>query len=533
MFTLRETADGGLPGGGPRDGMPSGSNSGGPVGRPRAVVIGAGFGGLAIAARLGARGYAVTLVEKLDGPGGRGRVFRQDGFTFDAGPTIVTAPQVFEELWRACGRDFHKDVTLKTLSPFYRIRFDDGETIDCGNAPGQMYREVERISPGDLEGYKQFEKDSRAIYDYAFEIKSHQPFHRLIETVKMAPRLAWMGGHWSVHQFVANRVKNDKLRFALSFHPLFVGGDPFATTSFYCLINHLEQGWGVNYAMGGTGALVQAMADLVTDMGGTIRYGEEVSEITHEGDRATGVKLAGGEVLPADIVVCNGDPATVYRRMLPGRKRRRWTDAKIDRMDYSMSVVVWYFGTNRRWEDCPHHTIVLGPRYKPLIKDIFRRKILGPDFSLYLHRPSATDPRVAPEGCDAFYALVPVPNLDGDTDWTTELAPFKQRIAERLEETMLPGLREHVVSEHIIAPPYFRDVLNSERGAAFGMEPQLLQSAWFRPHNKSEELDGLFFVGAGTHPGAGLPGTVTSARVVDSLVPEAQAARTAEARVGA
>ena len=522
MLTLREEAAGGLPGGGP-DRAPSGANNTGPgpKGRPRALVIGAGFGGLAAAARLGARGYDVTVLEKLDQPGGRAYVFRQDGFSFDAGPTIVTAPKVFEDLWAACGRSFRDDVDLRVLDPFYRIVFDDGTHFDTANAPGFMHREVARIAPADLDGYKRFEQDSRAIYDYAFLKKSSVPFHSFLEMAKMVPRLVWMGGHWSVYRYVASRVKDEKLRFALSFHPLFVGGDPFATTSFYCLINHLEQTQGVNYAMGGTGALVRAMANLVEHVGGKVRYGAEVAEILSQGDRTTGVRLKSGEMLPADIVVCNADPATVYRRMLGSRPRKRWTDAKLDRMDYSMSVVVWYFGTNRQWHDVPHHTIVLGPRYRPLIKDIFRRKIVGPDFSLYLHRPSATDPTVAPEGCDAFYALIPVPNLDAKVDWATELAPFKERVAQRLEETVLPGLRQHVVTEHIIAPPYFRDVLNSERGAAFGMEPQLLQSAWFRPHNKSEELDGLFFVGAGTHPGAGLPGVVTSAQVVDSLVPPA------------
>jgi phytoene desaturase len=522
MLTLRDAAASGHPSGGPGERPARGGASGtGPAGRPRAVVIGAGFGGLAAAARLGARGFDVTLVERLDAPGGRAYVFRQDGFSFDAGPTIVTAPTVFEHLWAACGRDFHADVTLKKLDPFYRIRFDDGETIDCTGDRAKMYAEVERVAPGDLAGYRRFEGDSRRIHDYAFSIKAHEPFHRLIDTVKMAPRLIWMGGHWSVHRYVSNRVKSDKLRFALSFHPLFVGGDPFATTSFYCLINHLEQGWGVNYAMGGTGALVRAMADLVGHVGGRIRYGAEVEAIERRGDRATGVRLKGGEVLPAEVVVCNADPATVYRTMLPGRPRRRWTDAKLDRMDYSMSVVVWYFGANRRWDEVPHHAIVLGPRYKPLIKDIFRRKIVADDFSMYLHRPSASDPSVAPEGCDAFYALVPVPNLDGGQDWEAMAAPFRERILKRLEETMLPGLRQHIVTERMIDPRYFRDVLGSERGAAFGMEPQLLQSAWFRPHNKSEELEGLYFVGAGTHPGAGLPGVVSSARVVDGLVPPA------------
>ncbi len=516
MLTYREApagAQGGPhgPGSGPRRGS-------GPAGRPTAIVIGAGFGGLAAAARLGARGYAVTVLDKLDKPGGRAYVWKQDGFTFDAGPTIVTAPFVFEDIWKLCGRDMAQDVDLRRLDPFYRIRFDDGETLDCSGDPAKMRAEIARVAPEDVAGYDRFAADSRGIYDFAFAQMAHQPFHRIWTMVSMLPRLLRLGGHRSVHGYVASRVKSERMRFALSFHPLFIGGNPFNTTSFYCLINHLEQGWGVNYAMGGTGALVQAMANLVGHVGGTVRLETEVAEITHEGRRATGVKLKDGETLKADVVVCNADPAVVYRRMMPNLRRRRWTDAKIDRMKYSMSVFVWYFGTNRRFEEVPHHTIVLGPRYKGLLTDIFRRKKLTEDFSLYLHRPSATDPSVAPEGCDSFYALSPVPNLDGGDDWAALAEPYRLKVQKRLEETVLPGLGDAVVSSRVLTPLDFRDRLASERGAAFGMEPQLLQSAWFRPHNKSEELDGLYFVGAGTHPGAGLPGVVSSARVVDELI---------------
>jgi phytoene desaturase len=493
----------------------------GPRGRPHAVVIGAGFGGLAAAARLGARGYRVTVLERLDAPGGRACVFRQDGFTFDAGPTIITAPFVFEDLWRICGRELAQDVTLRPLNPFYVIRFDDGEQMACSGDPDAMRAEIARIAPGDLDGYARFARDSRRIYDYAFAKCAHLPFHDFARTVRMAPKLLQLGGHNSVHAYVAHRVKSEKMRFALSFHPLFIGGDPFNTTSFFCLINYLEQGWGVNYAMGGTGALVDAMARLVGHVGGDIRYETEVAEITARDGAATGVRLSGGETVPADIVVCNADPAVVYRTMLGGARRRRWTDAKLDRMSYSMSVFVWYFGTNRRYEAVPHHSIVLGPRYRELLRDIFRRKVIGPDFSMYLHRPSATDPSVAPEGCDAFYALVPVPNLDGGQDWGKLAEPFRQLVQARLEETMLPDLGRHVVTSRMMTPLDFRDRLRSAKGAAFGMEPQLLQSAWFRPHNRSEELERLYFVGAGTHPGAGLPGVVSSARVVDELIPEA------------
>ena len=522
MFTHPTTTRRDAAGGGPPIGAPS-ARGAGPQGRPRAVVVGAGVGGLAAAARLGARGFDVTVLERLDGPGGRGYQWRQDGFTFDAGPTIITAPFVFEEVWRLCGREMAQDVELVKLDPFYRIRFDDGETLDCSGDPAKMRAEIARVAPEDLAGYDRFARDSTRIYDFAFARMAHEPFHDFFKMLKMMPRLIQLGGHNSVHAYVAHRVKSDRMRFALSFHPLFIGGNPFNTTSFYCLINHLEQGWGVNYAMGGTGALVRAMAGLVSHVGGRIRYDAEVAEITHEAGRATGVRLASGEALKAEVVVCNADPATTYRRLMPGLKRRRWTDAKLDRMDYSMSVFVWYFGTKRRWDDVPHHTIVLGPRYKGLLHDIFRAKKLTEDFSLYLHRPSATDPSVAPEGCDSFYALVPVPNLDSGDDWAALAEPYRQRVERRLEETVLPGLRGQVATSRLLTPPDFRDRLRSERGAAFGMEPQLLQSAWFRPHNKSEELDRLFFVGAGAHPGAGLPGVLSSARVVDSLIPEAAA----------
>jgi len=519
MLTYRDAAGGGDTGG-PLGGGRAGSGTG-PAGRPRAVVIGAGLGGLAAAARLGARGYDVTLVERLEGPGGRGLEWRQDGFVFDAGPTIVTAPFVLQDLWARCGRRFEDDVTLKKLDPFYRIRFHDGDHIDCSGDREAMLAEVARIAPGDVEGYKRFERDSKNVFDVAFDKMAHLPFHKLWDMVRRMPDLIRLGGHWSVHRYVANRVKSDKLRFALSFHPLFVGGDPFATTSFYCLINHLEQTWGVNYAMGGTNALVRAMADLVGHTGGRIRYNAEVAEITYADRRATGVRLADGAHLPAEVVVCNADPAVVYRKMTPGLRRRRWTDGKLDRMRYSMSCFVWYFGTNRRFDDLHHHTIVLGPRYKGLLKDIFRRKVITEDFSLYLHRPSATDPTVAPAGCDSFYALAPVPNLDSGDDWEALAEPYRQRVEQRLEETVMPGLRGSVISSRVTTPLDFRDRLQSAKGAAFGPEPNLLQSAWFRPHNKSEELAGLYFVGAGTHPGAGLPGVITSARVVDDLLDEA------------
>ena len=489
-------------------------------GKPRAIVIGAGFGGLAAAARLCAKGYAVTLLERLDGPGGRGYQYEVDGYRFDAGPTIVTAPFIFEELWETCGRRFSDDVTLAKLDPIYRIVFDDGETFDASSNTERMRAEVARISPSDLEAYKRFEAESGDIYKYAFQKLANEKSNTLWDLAKMMPNLIRLGGYQSPHFYVSRRVKHEKLRFALSFHPLFIGGNPFNTSAFYCLINHLEQGWGVNFAMGGTGALVRGMETLARHAGARIRYGATVAEITHEGGRATGVRLESGERLGAEIVVSNNDVATTYRKMLPGLARRRWTDRKLDRMGYSMSVFLWYFGTKRRYEDVAHHSIVLGPRYRPLIDDIFRNKTVTEDFSLYLHRPTATDPSLAPAGHDAYYALVPVPHLDSGDDWEALAEPYRQRVQKRLEETIMPGLGDHLTVSFVTTPKDFETRLLSEKGSAFSFEPTLLQSGWFRPHNNSEELAGLYFVGAGTHPGAGLPGVVASAKVTADLVPE-------------
>jgi phytoene desaturase len=311
------------------------------------------------------------------------------------------------------------------------------------------------------------------------------------------------------------------MRVAFSFHPLLIGGNPLNTTAYYCLIAHLEKLHGVHYAMGGTGAVVRGLVRLIEREGGSVRCNSEVAEILAEGGAAAGVRLANGEVLRADVVVSNADPAWTYSKLLGARPRRRWTDAKLDRAKYSMGLFVWYFGTDRRFEDVYHHTMVLGPRYEGLLKDIFQKKRLTEDFSLYLHRPTANDPSLAPPGCDAFYVLSPVPHLGSGTDWTTMAEPYRARIQQRLEETVMPGLGQHIVTQRVMTPLDFRDRLNSRNGAAFAMEPQLFQSAWFRPHNVSEELRNLFLVGAGTHPGAGVPGVVASARVLDQVVPEA------------
>jgi len=487
----------------------------------QAIVIGSGFGGLAAAIRLGARGYRVTILERLEQAGGRAAVFRQDGFTFDAGPTIITAPFLFEELWQLCGRSLADDVTLCSLDQFYRIIFDDGGHFDCLADDQAMLDEVRRVAPQDLTGYRRFLRHSEEIYRIGFEQLGAVPFNNLADMARTAPDLLRLGGLRSVYGLVSRFVKHPKLRFALSFHPLFVGGNPFATSSVYCLISFLERRWGVHFAMGGTGALVKGMVTLIEGQGGRLRTGAEVTEITTAGNRATGVRLASGETLVADIVVSNADAAWTYSKLLAKAPRKRWSDAKLARANYSMSLFVWYFGTRRRYEAVPHHTILLGPRYQPLIEDIFKHKRLAKDFSLYLHRPTATDPSLAPEGCDAFYVLSPVPHLDSGVDWASQAEPYRQAIQQRLQETLLPDLGHQIVSSKIFTPQDFQDRLLSVKGAAFGLEPVLTQSAWFRPHNRSEDVEGLYLVGAGTHPGAGVPGVLSSARILDSVVPHA------------
>jgi phytoene desaturase len=489
--------------------------------KPHAVVIGSGFGGLAAAVRLGARGYRVTVLERLDQAGGRARVFRQDGFTFDAGPTIITAPFLFEELWQLCGRKLSDDVQLAALDPFYRIVFDDGSHLDTFAEAGAMEAEVARLSPGDVAGYRRFMALSEAIYRVGFEQLGHVPFSSVGDMARVAPDLVRLGGYRSVWATAAKYVRDPRLRFALSFHPLFVGGSPFATTSVYCLISYLERRFGVHFAMGGTGALIAGLVRLIRGQGGVVRTSADVAEIIVEDGRAAGVHLAGGETVAADVVVSNADAAYTYGTLLAKQKRRRWSDAKLANARYSMSLFVWYFGTKRRYPDVPHHTILLGPRYRALIDDIFDRKVLAEDFSLYLHRPTATDPSLAPDGCEAFYVLSPVPHQDSGIDWGTKVEPYRRAIARRLAERMLPDLDDAIATSRVMTPADFESDLLSVKGAAFGLEPRLMQSAWFRPHNKSEEVANLYLVGAGTHPGAGVPGVLSSARVLDTVVPDA------------
>jgi phytoene desaturase len=495
-------------------GVPSTASS-----SPHAVVIGSGFGGLAAAVRLGARGYRVTVLEQLDAPGGRGYVHRQDGFTFDAGPTVITAPFLFEELWALCGKRLADDVELRPVSPFYRVRFHDGTTFDYSGDAQAMRAEVARLAPGDVAGYERFLQASEAIYRVGFEQLGHVSFERWTDMARVLPDLLKLEGWRTVWGLACKHVKDEKLRVVLTFQSLLVGGNPFSTTSVYCLIAFLERRFGVHFAMGGTGALVRGLVGLIEGQGGRVRCGAAVQEILVEQGAACGVQLASGERLMAEVVVSNADSAWTYRHLLPERYRRHWTNRRINKARYSMSLFVWYFGTRRQYPEVAHHTISLGPRYEGLLDDIFRRKHLADDFSLYLHRPTATDPSLAPPGCDTFYVLSPVPHLDAGVDWREQAEPYRAAIAQRLSETLLPGLEEAVVSSLMLTPQGFEDRLSAYKGAAFSLEPVLTQSAWFRPHNRSEEVARLYLVGAGTHPGAGLPGVLSSARVLDSVVP--------------
>jgi phytoene desaturase len=489
--------------------------------KPHAIVIGSGFGGLAAAVRLGARGYRVTVLEQLDAPGGRAYVFHQDGFTFDAGPTIITAPFLLRDLWQLCDRRFEDDVDLKEVNPFYRIRFDDGDILDVSADEAAMRRQIELIAPGEFAGYQAFLRASEAIYAVAFDRLAHVPFDSLRSMWELLPDLIRLRSYRSVHGLAARFVKHPKLRFALSFHPLFVGGNPFTTTSIYGLIAFLERRWGVHFAVGGTGQIVAGLVNLVCGQGGSIRYGAPVEQVLLEQRRAVGVRLRNGEELKSDIVVSNADSVTLYRDLIPAKAVRRWTRPKLNRAQLSMSLFVWYFGTSRQYTQVPHHTILVGPRYKELLRDIFERRILADDFSLYLHRPTATDPSLAPVGCDAFYVLSPVPHLGGNVDWPAKAESYRRAIARQLSLTLLPELENRIVSSRIMTPLDFRDRLFSAQGAAFGLAPSLMQSAWFRPHNRSEDIENLFLVGSGTHPGAGVPGVLSSARILDTVVPDA------------
>ncbi len=485
----------------------------------RAVVIGSGFGGLAAAIRLRARGYDTTILEMRDKPGGRAYVYEDNGFTYDAGPTIITVPFVLDELAEVAGRKLGDYVSIVPCEPYYRINFDDGRTFDYSGDPAKLEAEIARFNPDDVGGYRRFLAYAGRVFDKAFTELADHSFDSVWEMVKVAPDLIRLRAEQSVYRRVSSFIKDPALRQVFSFEPLLIGGNPLRSSAIYAMIHYLEKTWGVHFAMGGTGALVRGLVRMFEDIGGKIVMNARVEEIRVSEGRVTGVRVASGDTYPADVVVSNGDVANTYRKLIKPEHRRKWTDRRLEKMRYAMSLFVIYFGTDRTYPHLPHHSIVLGPRYEGLLGDIFDRKVVADDFSLYLHTPTRTDPSLAPPGCETFYVLSPVPHLGGGQDWDAIKDDYADRILASLEkEHLVPDLRRHVVSKLIFTPKDFETQLDAYLGSAFQFEPILTQSAWFRPHNKSEDVEGLYFVGAGTHPGAGLPGVISSAKVLERFL---------------
>ncbi len=495
------------------------------IGAPRAVVIGAGFGGIAAALRLRAKGYAVTLVDRCPRLGGRAQVFERGGYRHDAGPTVLTAPFLVDELFALFGRRLAERVTLTVPDPWYRFEFADGESFDYGPTTERTEAEIARLSPADVAGYRALCRHSEAIYEKAFAELSDKPFHDPLFMLRQIPDLVRLRSHESVWGMVSRHLADDRLRRAFSIQPLLVGGNPYETTSIYGMISHLERRDGVWFPLGGTGALIDALGALAEEVGVEIRLGETVERVLVEEGRARGVALAGGATIPSEIVVSNADPVHLFREMLPSGAGTRVARLRTRAGRLSMGLFVLYFGARRQWPEVAHHTVWFGERHRGLLDDIFRKKRLAEDFSLYVHRPTATDPGFAPAGRDSFYVLCPVPNLEAPIDWAAEGPRLRDRIVEALDATMLPGLRDTIEAQFWMTPEDFRDRYLSVAGAGFSLSPFFTQSAWFRYHNRAEGVAGLYLVGAGTHPGAGVPGVLSSAKVLDRLVPAAEAVR--------
>lgn len=489
----------------------------------RIIVIGSGFGGLATAIRLAARGHEVEIFEKRDKLGGRAYVYEINGFKFDGGPTVITAPFMFDDLWATAGKRREDYFDLVLCNPYYRIFDHTGRCFNYNGDEAYILNQIESWNPDDKAGYQKFMGTTKSIFQKGFVELADKPFLHFTDMLKVAPDLIKMQSYRSVYGYVSQFIQNDFLRRCFTFHPLLIGGNPFDSPSIYAMIHYLEREWGIHYALGGTGAIVEAMGKLFGELGGRIHLNADVDEILVDelhGHRVQGIRLADGTLHTADYIVSNADVAFTYRHLIPAKYRRIYTDRKLDRMKYSMSLFVIYFGTKRQYRDqgLAHHNIILSERYKALLSDIFDKQHLPNDFSLYLHMPSLTDPAIAPAGCESFYVLSPVPHLGGDTDWTQMAKPYRDAIMHFLEENYLPDLQANIIAEHYIDPLHFQNVLNSHKGAAFSLQPILTQSAWFRPHNRSEEFENLYFVGAGTHPGAGLPGVLSSAIIAENLI---------------
>ena len=485
----------------------------------QAIVIGAGFGGLAAAARLQAMGHRVTVVEAGNQPGGRARAFEREGFHFDAGPTVITAPHLFDELFELFGKDRRDYFDLVPVDPFYRVVFPDGRAFDYVGDDERLFAQIAEFNPNDVEGYKQLVEHSKRIFDVGYTQLVDADFSRFGDMMRIVPELVRLRAYKSLYGLVSHYIKDDALRQVFTFQPLLIGGNPFRAPAIYLLIHWLERKWGIHFAMGGTTAIVRGLTRLLGEVGVDVRLNAPVERIEVVNGRAKGVLLGDGTFLESDIVVSNADPAMVYTKLIDASARRKHSDASVARKRYSMSLFVGYFGTKKTYPDLAHHSILLGSRYRELLTDVFDRKTLAEDFSLYLHAPTRTDPSLAPPGGESFYVLSPVPNQDSGLDWAIEGPRYMDRILDALDAHHLPGLRDNLVTQFHVDPTYFEDELRSYRGAAFGLEPTLRQSAYFRFHNASEDVAGLYFVGAGVHPGAGLPGVLSSAKVLERVVP--------------
>jgi len=482
------------------------------------IVIGSGFGGLAAAVRLRAMGDDVTILESRDQPGGRAGVFQRDGYTFDAGPTVITAPYLFDELFELVGRDRTDYFDLMPVDPFYRISFHDGSHFDYVGDEERLIKRIHEVHPPDVDNYRALADHAQRIFEVGYEQLADQPFTRLTDMLRVVPSMLKLRNYRSVYGLVSSYLEHPKLRRVFSFQPLLIGGNPFNVTSIYLLIHWLERKWGVHFAKGGTTAIVEGLCDLLDDIDVDIHFGATVTDVDVSQGRATAVRTKDGREWHADRVVSNADPSFVYSELIDSEHRSTNTDARIDRIRQSMGLFVGYFGTDRTYPDVEHHTIVLGERYRELLEDIFERRKLADDFSLYLHRPTASDRSLAPEGHDAFYVLSPVPNNRGNIDWEARGESYFDQILDHLQQRHLPDLQKHLTTRFHVTPNYFQSELHSVAGAGFGPEPRLTQSAWFRFHNRSEDVDNLFFVGAGTHPGGGVPGVLSSAKVLENLL---------------
>jgi phytoene desaturase len=483
------------------------------------AIIGSGFGGLALAIRLQSAGVQTTIVEARDKPGGRAYYWERDGHVFDAGPTVITDPDCLRELWALSGASIDTDVELIPVTPFYRLSWPDGGTFDYLNDDKRLFEQIGALEPADVEGYKRFLAYSAGVYAEGYERLGAVAFLDFKSMLSAAPKLARYQAWRSVYSIVSGFVRNEKLRQALSFHTLLVGGNPMTTSAIYALIHKLERDGGVWFARGGTNRLIAGMVRHFERLGGNLRLDDPVEAIEVAEGKASAVRTRSGWQEAFDAVVSNADVVRTYDML--GHKRGVKKAKSLRRKRFSPSLFVLHFSTRGSWPDIPHHTIAFGPRYRGLLNDIYKGRGLPADPSLYLHHPTATDPTMAPPGKSTFYALAPVPHLGrAPLDWATEGPAYARRIIDILEARMMPGLADRIDTMFHFAPPDFESDLRSHLGSAFSLEPVLTQSAYFRVHNRDDVIPNLYFVGAGTHPGAGIPGVVGSAKATAKLILE-------------